>query len=429
MTLNSTLQVLAGVACRLYPGMLNEATDWFCTVLRRAHLKPPAAPKQYVATWGARMHAGVRTGSRSSLSGRLSKVSPQHAADAYAAALDWKAAGRSQPFTSYQDLAANCGVWRLVMEECGASSATVQRAVQRLHPRFGYHKLTPRRPVSRDKKDARLCAALAGQQFSKRELELTVFLDCKTTYAVGLQPQHGICDGSVDSSCPITRPVRHGGQPLRARLYGTVNALLGPLLLGFVTGTSGMEGGYGNLIYSVSHALNSDGCSRRAICCSACCNAAAHLASHARRVSPSLTCSHTTLKPSGCAASAKALSRSCRLSKLVSGLCGLVSSLLVCCWPCTSMSRPGGTSVIASQRWRCMCSVVPSGRVHAAAPLTLCVSTAYMPIDCSRSSKAYSTRSCVLPLPAHTRQANASLPRAAHCTPKKRQCFACSHEQ
>ena len=252
MTLGTVYQVTAGLAWLTCAGVPATATVWFCTTLRGAHLEPPAGPAKYVKKWGPRMAADGNVASQAGLAGRLAKVSPHHAERAYAAALDYKAAGCLQPFSSFGELEAKCPTWGAIMVECGACSRSVQRAVQRLHPHFGRHKLTPRHSLLPDDKSARVAAALAGEAFSARDLETTVFIDCKTTYAVGREAQYGICDASVDRSCPTTRQATSGGESLRARFYGAVNALLGPVLLGFVTGTTGMVGGYNNFIYKMS---------------------------------------------------------------------------------------------------------------------------------------------------------------------------------
>lgn len=251
MALSIIYKVLAGVAWMACAGVLSAATAHFTKALREAHLKLPADPRKYVQIWGPRMAADGTIAGRARLAGRPGKVSPQHAERAYEAALDYKAAGRKQPFASYKDLEANCPTWSGIMEECSASNRTLRVAVKKLHPEFGYHKLTPRHTLKRADKDARMAAALAGRDLSERYLQTTVFIDCKTTYAVGREAQHGICDASVDRSCPPTRQAVSGGESLRARFYGAVNALLGPVLLGFVTGTTGMVGGFNDKIYKV----------------------------------------------------------------------------------------------------------------------------------------------------------------------------------
>lgn len=255
MTLSLTLRVTAGLAWRTCLGVLATSVAWFLTTLNNARLKAPSNPWEFVATWGPRVGDDEDLAGRARLAGRLGMVSPQHAERAYQGALDWEKAGRPRPYSSLGQLATECAPWREVMEETGVTAGTVLRAVRKAHPGFGYVMLRPRPKLTSANRDARLGAAYAGADLTSRELELTVFIDAKTFFAEPPTGARGWVDVSKDRTCPALPAVKHKGRGMKACVYGAVNALLGPVLLVFVTGTAGLDGGFKGKVYKVgSHA-------------------------------------------------------------------------------------------------------------------------------------------------------------------------------
>lgn len=246
-----TLRAAAGLAWRTTKGVLATAVAWFLTTLRRAGYKAPKNPWQFVATWGPRVAADDNYAGNAGLAGRLGMVSRQHAEQAYQGALSWEAAGQPRPYPTLNALATNCAPWAAVMDDTGASARTVLRAVQREHQAFGRATLRPRPRLTQPNRDARVAAALAGLDLTARELQLTVFIDAKTFYAEAPTGQHGYVDTSVDRTYPALKAVRHKGRGMKVCVYGAVNALLGPVLLVFVTGTAGLTGGFKGKVYKV----------------------------------------------------------------------------------------------------------------------------------------------------------------------------------
>lgn len=251
MTLSLTLRAAAGLAWLTAKGVLATAIASFLTTLERAGLEAPTNPRQFVARWGPRVADDDNYAGNAGLAGRPGLVSRQHAERAYQGALSWETAGQPRPYPTLDALATDCEPWAEVMRETGACERTVLRAVQREHPAFGCATLRPRPKLTQPNQDARMAAAVAGLDLTARELELTVFIDAKTFYAEAPAGQRGYVDTSVDRTYPALKAVRHQGRGMKVCVYGAVNALLGPVLLEFVTGTAGLPGGFKGKVYKV----------------------------------------------------------------------------------------------------------------------------------------------------------------------------------
>lgn len=251
MTLGIAVRVTAGLAWRTCSGVLSAAVTWFLTTLRDARLEAPANPRQFVAMWGPRMTDAGEVVGRAQRSGRQPLVSPQQAEKAYAGAVEWEQAGQRRPYASLKALTEKCGPWREVMDATGATARTVLHAVQRLHPRFGYTLLRQRPTLTQGNMDGRVAAATAGLDLTPRQLELTVFIDASTFFAATPPGPKGYVDPTVDRSCPAARKVKHKGRSMKVNVYGAVNALLGPVLLAFVSGSDPGRAGFKGRLYKV----------------------------------------------------------------------------------------------------------------------------------------------------------------------------------
>lgn len=251
MTLSNAVRVTAGLAWRACFGVLTAAVAWFLTALREARLKAPANPREFVAMWGPRLSEAGEVVGRAQQAGRKRLVSQQQAEKAYNGAVGWQQAGEPRPYASLKALTEKCGPWREVMGDTGATAKTLLHAVQRLHPRFGYTLLRPRPTLTQDNKDGRMAVATAGKELTPRQLQLTVFIDACTFFAGAPPGPRGYVDSAVDRSCPAARPVKHNGRSMKVNVYGAVNALLGPVLLAFVSGSDPGGAGFKGRFYKV----------------------------------------------------------------------------------------------------------------------------------------------------------------------------------
>jgi hypothetical protein len=66
------------------------------------------------------------------------------------------------------------------------------------------------------------------------------------------QEVYGYVDLAVSKSVEGIKPAKHKGKIITLRYYAAVNALLGPVLLLFYTGTSGMDCNHDGNSYKVS---------------------------------------------------------------------------------------------------------------------------------------------------------------------------------
>lgn len=259
MVYGPVIIALAITAFSIYHGATTAAVEWFVNTCTAAGYKMPKDRLGFIRLWGPRGDAHGHIDSHAHNAGRRSKLTPPMVERAYKGIIDWKENNRGAPYASHKELAEECPEVAAVLRESGVSIRTLIKAIKAVHPKFVRAKLTIRHTLTDAHKAARKkeCTTLLSKP--PRDKHLVVFIDAKSIN-MSEQARYGWVDLSVGKSIEGVKPATHKGKIITLKYYAAVNALLGPVLLTFYTGTSGMDHDHSGKHYQVSSELKQLGC-------------------------------------------------------------------------------------------------------------------------------------------------------------------------
>lgn len=393
MTFPDMVIHLAIVAAITFPHDIDAAVTYFTNQCRELGYATPANIPGFINYWRNRHTPAGDVIHHNHNAGRPRILTVAQVERAYKGIIGWEATGRSRPYESHAQIMDECQEVQAVLAESGASYSTLIKACRDRHPHLGWHKLVPKWELTAPNKTERVdaCTDLRGRPAGDKYW--AVFLDAKSIHMQELVI-HGWVDASVSRSVTAIQAARSRGKVIVLRYYAAVNAQLGPILLKYYTGTTGMDNNHDGKHYKVSHAFISLGGLLSVTYATAFLSWALQAFDKARSVvlTPG-TSNHNTLKPALMAASAYNPSRWRRAAMLLSGLFCLVTSLVLWPSPWISINRLAGVNTITSHLFLLTHAVVPSHTSNSPGSDTAHASTAYVSIESSASHNLYTSLS------------------------------------
>lgn len=239
MTLGVGFQAIAGLAYREAKGDMAAAVTLFRSYVAKAGLAEPANVHDYVRTWGPRLDDNGAISDRAAHAGRPAMLAPMMVEACYNAIIEGKPGTKPEPYVSPDDINENCSVVRGVLEDTGATLATLLKRIHERHPGFGRRQLHTRWTLTAAncQERKRVCGKLL--LLSPSELDRVVFIDAKTIWMTS-NTVYGYVDTNTSNKFEHIHPARWRGQIVRVKYYAAVHSKLGPVWINFYTGTTGM---------------------------------------------------------------------------------------------------------------------------------------------------------------------------------------------
>jgi len=249
---------LAIVAALSFPDDISAAVRYFTSQCRELGYATPANIANFITYWRNRSTPEGNVIHHSHNAGRPSVLTAAQVERAYNGIIGWKEAGRSRPYDNHKELLEQCVEVQAVLAESGASFSTLIKACKARHPHLGRHKLVVKWELTPANKTERVdvCTDLRGRPAGDKLR--AVFIDAKSIHMFE-QTIYGWVDASVTRSVTGIQPAKSRGKVIVLRYYAAVNAELGPVMLKYYTGTTGMDNNHDGHHYKVSHAFISLG--------------------------------------------------------------------------------------------------------------------------------------------------------------------------
>lgn len=232
-------------------GDISKATDMFTETLVNLGMELPQAPASFVRYWGEPWPKLKSVRGRAGNSGRRRLISEKQARRCVSIVLNWREDGRPGPYRSVQDLVNNNAWVRGVMEATGASNRTLARAMQRVCPSLSYKRLVVKAKLTDQHRQARVVVCKKHLKVPDSMLDTVVWIDAKTMY-MNITHRYGWVDALKEDIYETTRPSTRKSNVIKLKYYIAVNARLGPVMLVFYTGTTGMPAERDGVTYLVS---------------------------------------------------------------------------------------------------------------------------------------------------------------------------------
>lgn len=175
--------------------------------------------------------------------GRPRAVSNAEAAVAVKALWDgYESEGQQCFYTSIEAACKGSAQLAVVLERHGITSRTLLTAMKRVEPRLRRQLLVVKRPHSPDNRRERMrCCEKLGT-WSLSRLWRTCWIDAATIWVVPKNMKVFAPPGAHMVQTDPRHP-HHTSKIRKLRFYICINALLGPVALRFITGTTDLEGG------------------------------------------------------------------------------------------------------------------------------------------------------------------------------------------
>lgn len=232
-------------------GVISRATDIFTETLQNLGLELPQAPASFVRYWGEPWPKVKSVHGRASNSGRHRLITDKQAQKCLNIVLNWREDGRPGPYKSVQDLVKNSEWVRGLKEATGASNRTIARAMKRLCPSLCYRRLVVKAKLTDKHRQERVAVCKKHLQVPDNVLDTVVWIDAKTMY-MNITHRYGWVDALKEDIYETTRPATRKSNIIKLKYYIAVNARLGPVMLAFYTGTTGMPAERDGVTYLVS---------------------------------------------------------------------------------------------------------------------------------------------------------------------------------
>lgn len=248
------MRVYAIEAAMQFPDNLAEAAACLVQKCQTAGLKPPANPGNYINTWRDRQTPKGDIRSNAHRSGRKPKLTSGNVQAAYKAILAWEKAGRTRPYESAQNVAAECPYVKKLLTKTGTCISTLIARIQQKHPRFGRKLLKAKWHMTAECQQERLATAQDLLDNYGDKLDFVVHLDAKT---VLLQEKkiYGMVDLDVGYTVSRVPAATKNSRVIKLRYYAAVNAKLGAFFIIYYTGTTGMPANRPGAHYKVRSAV------------------------------------------------------------------------------------------------------------------------------------------------------------------------------
>lgn len=250
MTYPDMVICLAVYFVTMYPRDISLAAEEFCKACMRMGYDTPKNVTEFMRTWADRATPEGNIERHAHLSGRRRALTPAMVKRAYKGLTGWRAANRARPYRTREEAQESCPEVKAVQDEAGVTFATLLRAIKEEHPGFGRHKLTLHWTLSATHKRERVRVSTQLKARSARAKLLVVHLDAKSIPMME-EEAYGYVDANVNTSVERIKPAYHNNKLITLRYYAAVNALLGPILLVFYTGTTGMDANHDGNNYKV----------------------------------------------------------------------------------------------------------------------------------------------------------------------------------
>jgi hypothetical protein len=239
MTLGVAQRVFAVEAAKQFPGDHAAAQQHLLQKCKENNLAAPANPLQFINTWAGRLTLKGDIRSNAHRSGRKPKLNSSRVQRAYKAILAYEEAGRSRPYESAEQIAAECPYVKKLLTETGSCISTLIARIRQKHPKFGRHLLRVRWHMTDECRQERL---ETGQDLLDNygdKLDFVVHLDAKTVY---LQEKviYGYVDLAVGYTVSRIPAATKNSKVIKLRYYAAVNAKLGAFFIIYYTGTTDM---------------------------------------------------------------------------------------------------------------------------------------------------------------------------------------------
>lgn len=251
MTLSIVVIVLAVLAWAFGGGNMAVAVGMLATFCQLLKLRVPANPRQFIRYWRGRLTPSGQIEGRSHNSGRYPHISVQMVEAAYQGIINWRATGRTRPYSSKRDCEHNCPEVRQVLSDTGVTMSTLVRRIKAVHPNFQFKKLRVRWQLTDANKQSRLDICRSLLQSFRTLLHRVVFVDAKTVW-MWEEDVYGWVDTTVPNSVEGIKPAYSQGRVIHLKYYAAVNSRLGPVFIKFYTGTTGMTNNHDGHNYQVS---------------------------------------------------------------------------------------------------------------------------------------------------------------------------------
>ena len=232
-------------------GDISKATDMFTETLVNLGMELPQAPASFVRYWGEPWSKVKSVSGCASNSGRHRKISSKQAQRCVNIVLNWREDGRPGPYRSVQDLVNNSAYVRGLKETTGASNRTIARAMQRMCPSLSYKRLVVKAKLTDQHRQARVAVCKKHLKVPDNVLDTVVWIDAKTMH-MNITHRYGWVDALREDIYETTRPSTRKSNVIKLKYYIAVNARLGPVMLVFYTGTTGMPAERDGMTYLVS---------------------------------------------------------------------------------------------------------------------------------------------------------------------------------
>lgn len=175
--------------------------------------------------------------------GRPRALSDEEAAAAVAVLWQgYEAEGQQRFYTSIEAACEHSVQLAATIAKHGIKPRTLLAAMQRVEPRCRRQLTVVKRPHSPENRRQRVrcCEQLSGRSLNR--LQRTCWIDAATIWVVPKNMKVLAPPGAQLVLADARHPT-HSTKVLKLRFYICVNALLGPVALRFITGTTDLEGG------------------------------------------------------------------------------------------------------------------------------------------------------------------------------------------
>jgi hypothetical protein len=232
-------------------GDIPSAVDMFTKTLHDLGMKLPLAPASFVRYWGEPWPKVKSVAGRASRSGRPRLVTDKQAKRCVDVVLQWREDGLSGPYKSIRHLINTSTYVKGLVEANSASPRTLARAMQRVCPTLSYKKLVVKAKLTAKHKEDRVAVCKQHLEASDDTLETVVWVDAKTML-MNITHRYGWVDCLKEDVFETTRASTRKSNIIKLKYYIAVNARLGPVMLAFYTGTTGMPAERDGVTYLVS---------------------------------------------------------------------------------------------------------------------------------------------------------------------------------
>jgi hypothetical protein len=251
MTLGIAQRVYAVEAAKQHPKDPAAAQQYLLQKCQENNLAAPKNPGEFISTWADRLTPKGDLRSNAHRSGRKPKLTNAQVQRAYKAILAYEKAGRSRPYESQIQIAAECPYVKQLLTKTGSCMSTLLARIRQKHPRFGRYLLRTRWHMTDECQQQRLATAQNLLDNYGDKLDYVVHLDAKTVY---LQEKkiYGYVDLAVGYTVSRIPAATKNSRVIKLRYYAAVNAKLGAFFIIYYTGTTDMPAKRPGAHYKVS---------------------------------------------------------------------------------------------------------------------------------------------------------------------------------